>query len=430
MNRHILRLAVPNIISNISIPLLGLADMALLGHLGSEVYLGAIAVGSMVFNILYWGFGFLRMGTSGFAAQAYGRRHFTESLQVLARALLVAWGGALLLVVLQVPIRWAGFSLLDASPEVERWAASYFSIRIFAAPATIGLYAFTGWFIGMQDVRSPMFVSILVNVLNIGLNVLFVFGLGLKSDGVAWGTLMAQYTGLLAALWIFRRYYGRLLPYWDPRGLWLRTAFVRFFKVNSDIFLRTLCLIFVFTYFTSSSAASNNLVLAANTLLLQFFMFFSYLIDGFAYAAEALTGKAIGAKNQALLKRSVHLLFVWGIALAVIFTAIYGGLHRQILQLLTSQEDVLQVAYQYGAWVVAIPLLSFASFIWDGVYIGATASRAMRNTMLIATLGVFVPVEFFLAQTLGNHALWLALTGFLLARGLAQTVWARWAIHI
>lgn len=428
MNKRVLRLAVPNIISNISIPLLGMIDMALLGHLPGEEYLGAVALGTMIFNLLYWGFGFLRMGTSGFAAQALGRRDFTETLHIVARGLLVALSGALLLIILQLPIRQLSFYLLNASKQVEALAASYFNIRIYAAPATIGLYVFTGWFIGMQNARSPMVVTILVNILNMAFNVLFIYVLDFTSDGVAWGTLIAQYTGLFVAIGMFIRYYRRLFRYWTRQGLLKLQAFKHFFMVNRDIFIRTLCLIAVFTFFTSKSAATNDRILAVNSLLLQYFMFFSYLIDGFAFAAEALVGKAYGAGNLPMLKRSVRIIFTWGLALGAGFSVLYLLLGEPILHLLTSQEDLLNLGRKYLWWVAFIPLISFSSFVWDGIYIGATASVSMRNTMLLATVGIYFPLYFALRNALGNDALWLAFVLFLASRGIFQTLFARRAI--
>ena len=429
MNKKILRLAIPNIISNITIPLVGMVDLAVLGHLESEIYIGAIAVGGVIFNVLYWAFSFLRMGTSGFTAQSYGERDLEEVMGHLGRAMLVAGGGALLLILLQGPIAWLSFNLINGSDEVESLAREYYSIRIFAAPATLGLYALTGWFIGMQNTRFPMIIAIIVNILNVVFNLFFIYGLGMKSDGVAWGTLVAQYTGLMTGVLLFLRFYGRLARYWSKKALLKVSAVRQFFLVNKDIFIRTLCLIFVFTFFTSQSASTNDTILAVNTLLLQFFMLFSFVADGFAYAAEALVGRYIGSGNRDNMKKAIRLLFAWGVYISVPFTLAYGIFGEEILGVLTDNQDIIKASKPYIIWILFIPFAGFPSFIWDGIYIGATASTGMRNTMLIATILVFVPVYFLSRGALLNHGLWLALILFLAARGAGQTVLAKKSIY-
>lgn len=430
LNKKILKLAIPNIISNITIPLVGMVDLAVLGHLESELYIGAIAVGGLIFNVLYWGFGFLRMGTSGFTAQAFGERNLHETMNILGRALLVALGGALLLILLQGPIGWVFFKLINGSSEVEALAREYYSIRIFAAPATIGLYALTGWFIGMQNTRFPMMIAITVNLLNLGFNLYFIYGLGMKSDGVAWGTLIAQYSGLILGLILFMRYYRKLLKYWSRKALFELVGMKKFFLVNRDIFIRTMCLIFVFTFFTSQSASSDNTILAVNTLLLQFFMLFSFVADGFAYAGEALVGRFIGARNTPSLKKVIRLLFIWGFLISLPFTLAYVFFSDKILFILTDNQAIIEASKPYLLWIIFIPLAGFPSFIWDGIYIGATASKGMRNTMIIATALVFIPAFFLFKDQLGNHALWLALILFLLARGFGQTVMAKKFVYL
>lgn len=428
MNKKILDLAIPNIISNITIPLLGIVDLAIVGRMGNEMYIGGIALGGMIFNFIYWGFGFLRMGTSGFTAQAYGAQDNKESILLLSRAMFVAMIGGLALVLLQVPIERFSFFLIDGGEEVEALASEYFYIRIFAAPATISLYALTGWFLGMQNARYPMIIAIVINLLNVGFNFLFVYGFGMKSEGVAWGTLLAQYAGFFLGLFLLIKKYRHLFSLWNYQLMIQWEALKIFFLVNRDIFIRTLCLMFVFTYFTSKSAGTNDVVLAVNTLLLQFFFIFSYLIDGFAYAAEALVGKYIGEKNKADLRQSIKLLFVWGTIISIPFSAIYFLAGDYLLMLLTNNKDLIIYAREFMPWVVAIPIVSFVSFLWDGIYIGATASGAMRNTMLVATL-VFFPVAILFYPVLGNHSLWLAMVLFLAGRGLSQTIIAPKAIY-
>jgi len=425
LNREILNLAIPNIIANITIPLLGMVDLALVGHLESEMYIGAIALGGMIFNILYWGFGFLRMGTSGFTAQAYGRQDKKESILILSRSMVVGLGGAVLLLLFQKPIELVGFGVIRGSAGVESLAAEYFRIRIWAAPATLALYSLTGWYLGMQNAKIPMIIAIVVNLLNLLLNLLFVLGMGMKSDGVALGTVLAQYGGLITGLVFFITKYRKMVVYWAYREMMEWKALKRFFSVNRDIFIRTLCLIFVFSFFTSRSARQDDTILAVNTLLLQYFMIFSYLIDGFAYAAEALVGKYIGEKKRTRLATTIRYLFYWGLGISIPFTMTYlfGG--GKILWLLTNNATVIEQATPYLFWIAIIPLVTFSAFLWDGIFIGATASKGMRNSMLISTLLVFIPVYFAARPFLFNHGLWLALILFMISRGVTQTLIAR-----
>ncbi len=428
MNRSILKLAIPNIISNITVPLLGLIDLALMGHLGSEVYIGAISLGSVIFNIIYWGFGFLRMSTSGFTAQAFGEKKMAEAITILVRALLLTIIISIIILLLQSPIAWSSFKIIGGSPEVEKLAEAYFRIRVWAAPAALSLFVFSGWFLGMQNARYPMIIAILVNIVNILLSAFFVFGLNMKSDGVALGTAISQYVGLLTAIILLLKKYRDMLPKVTKAGIIDLKFLSNFFKVNSDIFIRTFCIIVVFTFFTSKSASINDTILAVNSILLQFLMFFSFFIDGFAFAGEALVGKFIGAKEITNLRRVVKLLLYWGLGLALTFTVLYFSGTSFILKLLTSQKDVIQTAQQFLVWVVLIPVASVGSFIWDGIYIGATASRPMRNSLLASTFLVFAPVYYFLNPIWNNHALWMGMLLFMFARGLILSVLYKKAI--
>ncbi len=428
MNRRILNLAIPNIISNITVPLLGMVDLALMGHLENKVFIGAVALGSMIFNFIYWGFGFLRMSTSGFVAQAFGQRRLIRVMVNLVRPLIVALLTGAGLIILQHPIAALGFWVVDSSAEVEHYARQYFHIRIYAAPATIALYAFTGWFIGMQNTRLPMLIAISVNVFNVLLSLFFVKGLGMAAEGVALGTVIAQYLGLLLAAMLLKRYYGRFFVYFQRKYLWRRAEMLRFFNVNRDIFIRTLCLIVALSFFTIQSASKGDTILAVNSLLLQYFMFFSYLIDGYAHAAEALTGRYIGAANRSALMKSTKLLFAWGLGIAIGFTLLYAFGGESILRLLTNNQEILVAAKPYLYWTAIIPLISFSAFIWDGIYIGATASAAMRNSMLISTLVIYFPVYYLTLPYFDNNALWLALMLFLLSRGITLGILAPSAI--
>ncbi len=425
MNKKILNLAIPNIISNITIPLIGIVDLAILGHLESEIYLGAVALGSMIFNTLYWSFSFLRMGTTGITAQAFGSRRFDDAIHTLSRALLVALFAGLALILLQLPIAKIAFYWLDGTAEVERFASEYFYIRIWAAPATISLFALNGWWTGMQNTKTPLVISLVVNMLNLCLNIIFIFVFGMKSDGVALGTVLAQYLGLGVSVVLLRRYYYKLFKYYYAKSVIQIDKLHQFFSVNANIFIRTMCLIFVFTFFTAKSASKGDTILVVNTLLLQFLFFYSYLMDGFAYAAEALTGRFIGASGKKQLGLVVRYLFGWGIAVSVLFTILYAFGSEWILSLMTSNIKILQQSEPYLVWVSLIPILSFASFLWDGIYIGATAAVAMRNSMLIATILIFIPAYIIATSHYENHGLWIAMLAFMLARGLVQTAIAK-----
>lgn len=423
-HREILRIALPAIVSNITVPLLGLVDVAIVGHLGAPAYIGAIAVGGMLFNIFYWVFAFLRMGTSGLTSQAYGRHDLDEVTRLLVRALGVGVMVALLLIALQYPLCRTAFLFIEATPEVERLASLYFHICIWGAPAVLGLYAFSGWFIGMQNSRFPMWIAITQNVVNIAASLLLVYVTGLKVEGVALGTLIAQYAGLGMAVWLWRRFYKPLHRRVDWRAsLCRREAMVSFFKVNRDIFFRTLCLVAVTLYFTSAGASQGEVVLAVNTLLMQLFTLFSYVMDGFAYAGEALAGKYIGARNQTSLYRTVRQIFMWGAALALFFVLLYGIGGEAFLSLLTDDAVVIAASDAYFYWALLIPVAGFAAFMWDGIYIGATATRGMLLSMFIASLLFFV-IYLSGRSLYGNHALWAAFIIYLFSRGMVQTLLA------
>ena len=425
INKRILQIAVPSIISNITVPLLGLIDVTIVGHLGAAAYIGAIAVGGMLFNIIYWIFGFLRMGTSGMTSQAYGKHDLDEVARLLLRSVGVGLLIAIILVALQYPIRKLAFTFIQTTEEVERLATLYFRICIWGAPAMLGLYGFAGWFIGMQNTRFPMFIAITQNIVNIVASLCFVFVLGMKVEGVALGTLIAQYAGLLMAFALWLKYYKRLKAYIDWNGLWGREAMRRFFSVNSDIFFRTLCLVAVTTFFTSTGARQGDVILAVNTLLMQLFTLFSYIMDGFAYAGEALAGRFIGAKNDVGLRKCIRLLFLWGIGLSLSFTILYALGGKNFLGLLTNDTSVIEASGDYFYWVLAIPLCGFSAFLWDGIFIGATATRQMLYSMLVAS-GTFFIMYYLFYQSMGNHALWMAFLWYLSLRGGMQ--WVLWRL--
>ena len=424
MNRRILHLAIPSIVSNITVPLLGLVDVTIVGHLGATAYIGAIAVGGLLFNILYWNFGFLRMGTSGLTSQAYGRKDKDAEIRVLVQAVSVGLFSALAMLILQYPIERLAFRLLDTSAEVEQYAITYFRICIWGAPAVLAQYGFTGWFIGMQNSRYPMYIAIVMNVINIVCSSCFVFLFGMKVEGVALGTVVAQYSGVMMAWWLWFYNYKELRGRITFRGSLQLIAMRRFFAVNRDIFLRTLCLIGVTTFFTSTGARQGDVILAVNTLLMQLFTLFSYIMDGFAYAGEALSGRYVGACNLVQLKRAVKALFGWGVGLSLVFTLLYGIGGENFLGLLTNDTVVIETAGHYFYWVLAIPLAGFAAFLWDGILIGATATRFMLWAMLVAS-GSFFVIYYCFSGATNNHMLWLAFLVYLALRGVMQTLWSR-----
>ncbi|HJA15650.1 MAG TPA: MATE family efflux transporter [Candidatus Butyricimonas faecavium] len=424
MNRRILHLAIPSIVSNITVPLLGLVDVTIVGHLGATAYIGAIAVGGLLFNILYWNFGFLRMGTSGLTSQAYGRKDKDAEIRVLVQAVSVGLFSALVMLILQYPIERLAFRLLDTSTEVEQYAITYFRICIWGAPAVLAQYGFTGWFIGMQNSRYPMYIAIVMNVINIVCSACFVFLFGMKVEGVALGTVVAQYSGVMMALGLWFYNYKELRGRITFKGSLQLIVMRRFFAVNRDIFLRTLCLIGVTTFFTSTGARQGDVILAVNTLLMQLFTLFSYIMDGFAYAGEALSGRYVGACNLIQLKQAVKALFGWGVGLSLVFTLLYGIGGENFLGLLTNDKIVIETAGHYFYWVLAIPLAGFAAFLWDGILIGATATHFMLWAMLVAS-GSFFVIYYCFSGATNNHMLWLAFLVYLALRGVMQTLWSR-----
>lgn len=421
IDKRILSIALPSIVANITVPLLGLVDMAVSGHLGNAVYIGAVAVGSMIFNVVYWVFGFLRMGTSGMTSQALGRRDMNDVATTLARSIVVAMAVAAFIIILQKPLGSVALALVGASAEINAEAWHYFRICVGGAPAMLCLYSLTGWYIGMQNTRLPMFISIMQNVVNIVASCTFVYGFGMKVEGIALGTLVAQYAGLLVSITLWATTYGkRILRHVQWQRIMEGTAMGHFFSVNRDIFLRTLCLVAVNFYFLSAGAAQGAVVLAVNTLLMQLFTLYSYVMDGFAFAGEALCGKHYGAGNHVEFSRTVRRLFGWGFTLTVAYTMVYAVGGTGFLRLLTDDIEVVAASAEYAPWAVLIPICGLAAFIWDGVFIGTTNTRGMFAATAAAML-VFFGVYLSLRSEWQNHALWLAFLTFLLTRGAVQS---------
>lgn len=416
MNREIFRIALPSIVSNLALPLLGLVDTAIVGHLGSPVYIGAIAVGGIVFSMVYWIFGFLRMGTGGLTAQAYGAGEQHEVEWVLWRSLILAVVISLLLVCFHPWLGDGAFWLMDAGVEVECWARIYFGIVIFGAPAVLCGYSFSGWFLGMQNARFPMWIAILQNVGNILLSLLFVLVFEMGLAGVAAGTLLSQYIGLFLAVFLWWKYYRPIsLP--SLNVIFRKEDFQRFFSVSCDIFLRTFCLIAVTVSFTSLGASQGDLVLAANSVLMHFFIVFSYFMDGFAFAGEAVGGRFYGANNPVLFKQLIRTLFLWGTIVAMVFSIVYGLGGEWVLSVLTDNQEVLAVASEYLPFVVFIPWVSFSAFLLDGLFIGTACTRPMLWAMLCASVVYFLLCYLFFENN-GNSLLWTAFLIYLGLRGV------------
>lgn len=421
MNKRILQLAVPSIISNITVPLLGLVDVAIVGHIGDAAYIGAIAVGSMLFNVIYWLFGFLRMGTSGMTSQALGRRDLAEVLRLLVRSLSIGMGIGVLFFVLQKWLIGCGLWAMSPEADVVELARRYCYVCIWGAPAVLGLYGFTGWFIGMQNTRIPMMVSLTQNVVNIIASLLLVFVGGMTVEGVALGTVIAQWWGFLIACLFYRICYRRLSKYDYRRHLFAAEPLKQFFSLNKDIFLRTLCLVAVNLFFTAAGSRESTIVLAVNTLLMTLFTIFSYFMDGFAYAAEALSGKYYGARNMGAFREVVRRTMGFGAVVAVGFTLLYivGG--EKFLSLLTSDKQVIAASGEYFWWAVLIPLSGMSAFVFDGIFVGITQSKSMLCSTTVASASFF-GLFFGLHPFLGNHALWLAFILYLLLRGIVLFV--------
>jgi MATE family multidrug resistance protein len=420
--RRVWRLAFPIILSNLSTPLLGAVDTGVMGHLPDPAYLGAVAVGAIVFSFLYWGFGFLRMGTTGFAAQAHGARDRDELRATLARPLLLAVALGALLILLQAPIGWAAFRLVEASDQIEALARDYYAIRIWSAPFALINYAVLGWLLGTQHPRLALALQVVLNGVNAALDLVFVLGLGWTVAGVAAASLIAEITAAGLGLAICAVLLRRLGGTWSWARIRAPERLAALFRVNRDIFLRTLSLIFAFAYFTAKGAEMGELRLAANAILMQLQQFLSFGLDGFAHAAEILAGNAVGAKDRAAFDRAVRTATLWALGLAGAVALVFGLLGGPIVGLYTNLPEVRATALEFLPWMVLSPFVSVWAFMLDGIFIGATRTRAMRNAMLVS-LAVYLAACGLLIPWLDNHGLWLALMLFLAARGLTLA-WA------
>ncbi len=420
MNREILRIALPAIIANITVPLLGLVDTAIAGHLGNKVFIGAVAVGAMMFNLVYWNFGFLRMSTSGMTAQTCGSGDQKESAKLLGESTALAAVISAAIIVLQWPIRLLLLWIIGPSPEVTSLAITYFTICIWGVPPVLVMMAFKGWLLGMQDSQSAMWISIMTNVFNIAASLICVYLLKMGFTGIAVGTLAGEWMGLLYAAVTLRRKFPHLAAMVDWRHVWRFRGAGRYFRVSRDIFVRSFLLMTVSLAFVSIGARSGDLILAVNALILQLFTLYSHFMDGIAFAGEAVVGKYYGMGDMGRMRRCVRLLFVWGAGVAAVFTMIYS-FPRVAFWLLTDQQTVIEAAMDYRMWCALIPAAGMAAFVWDGVFISLTRSMGMLISASISW-ALFFAIYWVTPVAWGNNRLWIAYLSFLALRGIIQTI--------
>ena len=407
------------ILGNISIPLLGMVDTAVMGHLDAAHYLGGVAIASIIFSFLFWAFGFLRMSTTGLTAQAFGQQNHLLLEKILLKSVLSSLVIGAIILVAQPLISTIAFNLLESSVAVEQQAKVYFDIRIWSTPAILVNYVLLGWFIGKQATRYALVLVLTVTLSNMVLDILFVVGLGMTVDGVAHASVIAEYLGLIVGLYLLKKQSLSLSIFRHLKQGSIDFLDQKWLKLNGNIFIRTLLLLFSFAFFTAQGGKAGDTILAANTVLLNFLTLMSFLLDGFANATEVFAGKAAGNKDKKALKRALVLTGFWSVLVAILFSCIYWLLGKQIILLMTSIDDVIVVAEQYLIWLIFMPVIGVWAYLFDGFFIGTTRSKEMRNGMIIATLGCYIPAWYFL-QPLGNDGLWLALMIFIGARGIVQ----------
>jgi MATE family multidrug resistance protein len=417
MHRDVWQLAFPIILSNVSVPLLGIVDTAVVGHLPGPQYIGAVAIGALIFGFLYWGFGFLRMGTSGFTAQALGAGDGVEVRSVLARGLIAAALFSLLVLTFQWPLKVMAFGLINASGQVEILAWEYYQARIWGAPATLANYAIVGWFIGIRNTRAVLIMQLVMNGLNIVLDLWFVMEMGLGVAGVAWASVISEYVAIGIGLILVRRNLIIIGGHWIKESVFDTDKLKRLIAVNRDIFLRTLCLQAALALFTALGARMGDTVLAANTILLNFQSLMAYALDAFAHAVGALAGGFLGAKDRNSFRQAVKVSTIWAVIFAIIFSLFYGMFGGLLVDFMTDIEDVRTLTRVYLPWMILTPLISVWSFQLDGIFIGATRTADMRNSMMISLL-VFILALGLLVPIYANHGLWAALIVLMIARAI------------
>lgn len=414
-NRRVLKIALPIVLSNVTIPILGAVDTGVVGQMGEAAPIGAVGIGAVLLSAIYWIFGFLRMGTTGLAAQALGQGNRAEVAALLTRVLMIGFAGGALIIALQLPILWSAFRLSPASPEVETLARGYMQIRIWSAPAAISVFGITGWLIAQERTRAVLVLQVWMNGINVLLNLWFVLGLGWGVNGVAFATFLADWSALAMGLYLCRAAFK--VPDWrDWARVFDRVKLRRMAQVNSDIMIRSLLLQVIFLSFLFLAADFGDVTLAANQVLLQFLSITSYALDGFAFSAEALVGQAVGARAVPLLRRSVWVASLWGLAASVLLAVGFWVFGNDIVAIMAKNTEVQAAAAIYLPWMVCAPVLALASFMLDGIFIGATRTADMRNMMALSTL-VYGGAAFALVPYFGNHGLWIALLISFVARG-------------
>jgi len=427
-HKAVRRIALPMIVSSITTPLLGMVDTAVMGHLDDAAFLGAVAAGAMIFSVLFMGLNFLRMGTTGITAQAFGAGDNETIRTALGQPVLTALVLAMVIIALQRPLLDTALWILSPSNDVSHLTHTYFEIRIWSAPASLINYVLMGWLIGMQNARGPLVIMLVINLMNVVLDLVFVLLLGMTVDGVALATLISELSGIVIATLFVRNELA------SRPGQWIRSAFIdpanyrRLFDVNASLFLRTMALMFVFAFITARGARMGDIILATNALLMNFQLFQAYALDGIAYAAEALVGKAVGGRDREGVRSAVRRTLQWSLVFAVLFCIVYAIAGQMIIAMLTSIDNLRITAREFLPWLIISPLISVWSFLYDGVFVGATRTKEMMLIMVGSTVLVFLPT-WFGTISLGNHGLWLAFTAFMLVRGISMHVWFRRMIN-
>ncbi len=428
LNRQILGLAVPSILANITVPFVGIMDLAIAGHLGDAAAIGGIAVGTMLFDMLYWNVGFLRVGTGGITAQAYGRRDWKCAAETFVQGIATSLLLAFFCLVIQWLYVWVSFLVLDCTPEVASVAKEYFFIRILAVPATMSLFVFKGWFIGMQNTVYSMITDIWVNVVNMVASWLLAFHTPLGLKGVAVGTLIAQWTGLALASLLLLGRYRSIVARASIRHA-IRWQHIRsFFRINLDLFIRSFSMLVVYNGFTIIATYYGDTQLAVSAVMMKLLLLYSYFVDGFAYAGEALTGRFIGEQDKAQLHRVIRLLFWWCLGIAAVSTLAYAVIPQTLIGIITDDPAVHAGCKPFLFWLLLMPVFSCIAFVWDGIYIGATASRALRNGT-VGSAVAFLAVYFLCARFFGIQSLYIAYFAHLIWRSAYQTLFARREVY-
>jgi MATE family multidrug resistance protein len=421
-HRDILQVAIPMILANISIPFSGMVDTAVVGHLDSAYYLGGVAIGAVIFSFLFWAFGFLRMSTTGLTAQAFGQQNTHLLETTLLKALITGLIISSIVLLSQSFISKIALHLLDASKDVSEQAKVYFDIRIWSTPAILLNYALLGWFIGKQSTRHALILVLTVTISNMLLDIALVSGMGMTVDGVALASVIAEYLGLVVGLYLLRKHAIGSQIFQHLKHSEIKFFDIEWLTLNSNIFIRTILLLFSFAFFTAQSSKAGDVILAANSVLLNFLTLIAFLLDGFANATELFSGKAAGKKDKTALKRALVLTGFWSLIIACLFSGIYWLFGKQIILIMTSIDEVVNMAEQHLIWLIIMPIVGVWAYLFDGLFIGTTRSKEMRNSMFIATFLFYLPVWYFL-QPMGNDGLWLSLMIFISARGLIQSLY-------